>query len=266
MRKETGTATILILTDVEDDSLERLVRVAQADRGIHRWVLKVGIHNVIELKEVINAEGELSLIFYYFHKKDLINTTKNIAKERGIVALNVFDPILKTIDYAIYEGIAKPTEKAKRADYMSKVDAIEFAAKHDDGKKIQELNRADLVLIGVSRTGKTPLALYLANYGLKVANVPLVYGIKPPEEIFKFPKERVVGLTITPTRLYKIRVHRRNNIGVESWRYASLEAINNEVEFAEELMKKIGCLIIDITQKAIEETADEIFKFLGRED
>lgn len=257
---------VVIVTDVLDDSLERVVRVAQASRGYHRWVLKMGIENPAEIDAVLEISQPLGLVFFYFHKRALVERVRELAERHGVVALNIFDPILKTIEFAIHEGIARPTSRPGRVDYFDKVDAIEFAAKHDDGRNVSELKDADLVLIGVSRTSKTPLALYLANYGLKVANVPLVYGIEPPEELFKVPRRKIVGLTISPTRLYKIRVNRKANIGVESWRYASLEAISNEVEYAEDIMKQLGCPVIDVTQKAIEETADDIFKLMGWEE
>jgi regulator of PEP synthase PpsR (kinase-PPPase family) len=266
VREETSEPHVLILTDVVDDSLERVVRVAQASRGYHRWVLKMGIASPAEIDVCAEENAPLALIFFYFHKRVLVERVREVADRAGVVALNIFDPILKTIEYAIHEGIARPATTPTRLNYFDKVDAIEFAAKHDDGRNPHELKEADLVLIGVSRTSKTPLALYLANYGLKVANVPIVFNIAPPDELFKIPRRKIVGLTISPTRLYKIRVNRRANIGVESWRYASLESVSNEVEYAEDIMKQLGCPIIDVTQKAIEETADEIFKIMGWEE
>lgn len=260
MRVKTKTPTIYIITDVEEDSLERVVRLAQSKRGRHQWILKLGIRDRISLRQVFKKENPPFLIFYYFHGEGLKEEVEAIADEYGIVALNIFDPVLKMIDYSIIEGIAKPKEGRTKVKLFEKVEALEFTVKHDDGKKVEDIGKADFVLIGVSRTGKTPISMYLASLGYKTANVPIIYGIEPPHEIFELPREKIIGLTISPTRLYKLRVHRRDKIGTDLTQYTSLESITKEVKYGEEIMRAIGCQIINVTQKAVEEIADEILK------
>lgn len=260
MRLKIKTPTIYIIADVEEDSLERVVQVAQSKKGRHQWVLKLGIRDKISLRQVFEKENPPFLIFYYFQNEELKEEVEAIADEHGIVALNIFDPVLKMIDYSILEGIAKPKEGRRKVKLFEKIEALEFTVKHDDGKKAEDIQKADFVLIGVSRTGKTPISMYLANLGYRTANIPIVYGIDPPRNIFELPLEKVIGLTISPTRLYKLRVHRRDKIGADLAQYTSLESIIREVKYAEEIMRAIRCRIIDVTQKAVEEIADEILK------
>lgn len=266
MKVKTKTPTIYIITDVEEDSLERVVKIAQAKKGRHQWILRLGVRDKISLRNVFEKENPPFLIFYYFHEEGLKEEVEAIAEELGIVALNIFDPVLKMIDYSIIEGVAKPKEGARKVKLFEKIEALEFTVKHDDGKKTEDIDKADFVIIGVSRTGKTPLSMYLSSLGYRVANIPIIYGIELPPKVFELPREKVIGLTISPSRLFKLRAHRRDKIGTELAQYTSLDSIIKEVKYAEEIMRRIGCQVIDVTQKAIEEIADEILKFSKREE
>ena len=144
-------------------------------------------------------------------------------------------------------------------DYFRKVEAIEFAVKYDDGRDPRGIVRADIVLIGVSRTSKTPLSQYLAHKRLKVANVPLVPEVDPPEELFNIPSEKCIGLRISADKLNRIRSERLKALGLRpEANYASMERIQEELDYSEELMNKIGCTVIDVSNKAVEETANII--------
>jgi regulator of PEP synthase PpsR (kinase-PPPase family) len=148
-------------------------------------------------------------------------------------------------------------------DYFKKVEAIEFAVKYDDGKDVRGILRSDVVLIGVSRTSKTPLSMYLAHKRIKVANVPLVPEVSPPEELFMISPRKVIGLTINPEHLNGIRTERLKSLGLTAQaNYASLDRILQELEYAEKIMKKIGCPIINVTNKAVEETANIILEMI----
>lgn len=266
VKEEANQQSILVVTDVVDDSLERVVRLAQEKQAAKKWNLKLGIKSYEDMLRLIKQSGPPDLILYYANDPELQQAVEKVAEEFGIIALDIFDPVFRTIDVSIHEGIAKPARGRARTDYLQKIEAIEFAGRHDDGKNVSDLDRADLVLIGVSRTSKTPLSLYLANMGLKVANIPIIYGIEPPPELFRIPKHKIVGLTISPTRLWKIRQNREGRFGLKQTSYSSLEKVEQEVRYAEGIMKQLGCLVIDVSQKAIEETADEILKKISRED
>ena len=151
------------------------------------------------------------------------------------------------------------------ANYFRRVKAIEFAVKYDDGRDPQGLKRADIVLIGISRTSKTPLSVYLAHKGLNVANIPLVPEVAPPDELFELRKNVCVGLVTTPDKLNEIRRERLKSLGLTAQaNYANLDRILEELDYAEKIMKRLGCPVIDVSNKAVEETADLILAILKK--
>ena len=151
-------------------------------------------------------------------------------------------------------------------EYFRRVAAIEFAVKYDDGKDPRGLLLADVVLIGVSRTSKTPLSMYLAHKRMKVANLPLVPEVDAPEELFWVPPNKVIGLTINPRQLNEIRQERLKALGLHAEaNYASMERILEELDYAEKIMRRVGCPIFDVSNKAVEEVANKILEVI-RED
>jgi [pyruvate, water dikinase]-phosphate phosphotransferase / [pyruvate, water dikinase] kinase len=143
--------------------------------------------------------------------------------------------------------------------YFKRMEAIEFAVRFDDGVG-RGLREADLVLVGVSRTSKTPLSIYLGYLGHKAANVPVVKGIAPPAELFEVDLRKVVGLTIDPNRLAEIRRARVRAMGARNRRYAELVEIYEELDEASKLHRRLGCPVIDITELSIEETAHRVLR------
>jgi [pyruvate, water dikinase]-phosphate phosphotransferase / [pyruvate, water dikinase] kinase len=143
------------------------------------------------------------------------------------------------------------------------MEAIEFAVKYDDGVG-SGLPDADVVLVGVSRTSKTPLSIYLGYLGHKAANVPVVKGIKPPSELFSIDPLKVVGLTIDAERLAEIRAARVRGMGGENRQYAGLVEIYDELEQAAALHRRLGCPVIDVTGLSIEETAHRVVRLVDR--
>lgn len=149
-------------------------------------------------------------------------------------------------------------------NYFHRVEALEFTIEHDDGRNPQDLSKADIVLIGVSRTSKTPLSIYLAQHGFHVANIPLDADTEPPVELFDVETTRLFGLMSTPDVLEGIRQRRLGTAGNIAGKYADLEYIYNDLERARSLMRKLGCYIIRTDGKAVEETAQEIISFYMR--
>ena len=149
--------------------------------------------------------------------------------------------------------------------YYRRIEAVEFAVRYDDGKDPRGIELADIVLVGVSRTSKTPLSMYLAHKRIKVANVPLVPEVNPPEELFKAEKGKVIGLTINHEQLSHIRTERLKTLGLKGQaNYAHPSRIEEELEFASKIMKKLGCPVIDVTNRAVEETASKILEIYYR--
>jgi len=170
------------------------------------------------------------------------------------------------------EAVAKVTGKAARMEpgahppldehYFQRIAAIEYAVKADDGLG-RALPEADIVLVGVSRTSKTPLSMYLGYLGWKVANVPIVNGIEPPPELFHVESSRVVGLTIDARRLSEIRAERIELMGGDR-RYASLAEIYEELDYASDVHRRLGCPVVDVSELSIEEIAQRILRAVAR--
>jgi regulator of PEP synthase PpsR (kinase-PPPase family) len=144
------------------------------------------------------------------------------------------------------------------------MEAIEFAVKYDDGVGTRGLGEADIVLVGVSRTSKTPLSMYLGYLGYKTANVPIVKGIEPPPELDELDPVKVVGLTIDAGRLAEIREARVRSMGGSNRRYAKLVEIYEELDEAAAVHRRLGCPVIDVTGLSIEETAHRVARLVER--
>jgi regulator of PEP synthase PpsR (kinase-PPPase family) len=149
--------------------------------------------------------------------------------------------------------------------YFKRIEAMEFAMQYDDSKDYRGLKNADVVLLGLSRTSKTPLCMYLANKGIKAINIPLVPEVGVPDELYQVDKKKVFGLTINPLQLIEIRKRRLDKFHriSSSIEYAGDARVLEEFEFADKIMRKVGCKTIDVTQRAIEDTALIIMDYIG---
>src|SRR5699024_9564477 len=137
-------------------------------------------------------------------------------------------------------------------NYFKKEEAVEFAVKYDDGKDPRGIRNADLILVGISRTSKTQLSMYLAHKNYKVANIPLVSEVPVHNELFEKDSKRVVGLVANSTKLNEIRQERLKALGLNNnANYANVTRINEELEYSKKIMDKLGCIVIDVSNKAI---------------
>ncbi|HEU0265101.1 MAG TPA: pyruvate, water dikinase regulatory protein [Geobacterales bacterium] len=262
-----GIFPIYILSDATGETVERVLRAAlsqfqDVEIKLHRFSHLRSRADVTEaLSQVENDRG---IVIYTLVNTELARFLEEEAQRLEIVALDLITPLL----YKLAEFFGKlPREKPGilyqlDAEYNRRVDAMNFAVKHDDGAEPRNLSKADLVLVGVSRTSKTPLSMYLANKGYKVANVPLVAGIDPPEELYELPPQKVIGLIIDAHRLTEIRTARLRNLRQDrKSSYAAYEQIEEELDFSRQIFRRNpGWTIIDVTNKAIEETASEVMK------
>ena len=219
--------------------------------------------------EILRAPDKI--ILHTIVKKELVQKISKFATENNIRCLDLLTPVLDSIESVTGEAPLQETGMLRKLNdrYFKRVESVEFAVKYDDGKDPRGVLKADLVIIGVSRTSKTPLSMYLANKNIKVANIPLVPEAKVSLELFQIPSKKIVGLTNTPEKLNEIRTERLRALGLSTAnagenKYANMDRILEEIEFAESLMKKIGCPIINVSNKAIEETAEKIITYLKR--
>lgn len=263
--------SIYIVSDSLGETGEQVAKAAISQFDMDEYEIKrfPYVLELTMLKEILEraAKEKSAVIFFTLVEKEFIQYINYFSKETGLVVVDLLSPMLNAIGSLLQmEPNREPGMLRKLDDsYFRRVEAIEFAVKYDDGKDPRGLLKADLVLLGISRTSKTPLSMYLANKNIMVANVPLVPESVPPKEIYEVSPKRVVGLTNSPVKLNEIREERLKALGLPSGsNYALMERILDEIEYAEKIMKKIGCPIIDVSNKAIEETSELIINILKK--
>ncbi|MBX5436524.1 MAG: kinase/pyrophosphorylase [Alicyclobacillaceae bacterium] len=264
---ETDTPTrkvpvVYIVSDSVGETAEFVVRAAasQFDGGhceIHR-VAHVQDTSVID-ETVESARLEGAFIAFTLVLPELREYLARKAADAGVCCVDIMGPMLDAFEAAVGRPPRRQAGLVHQLDeeYFRRVEAIEFAVKYDDGRDPRGLERADIVLVGVSRTSKTPLSMYLAHKRLRVANVPLVPEVAPPEELFQIADRRkIIGLTIRPDKLNLIRQERLKSLGLTpDASYASHDRIVEELRYADEIMRRLNCFVIDVSDKAVEETA-----------
>jgi len=175
------------------------------------------------------------------------------------------DPLVSALSRYLGASLTRRVgvQHALDSDYFNRMDALNYAIGHDDGQGGQELDQADVVLVGVSRTSKTPTCIYLAHRGIRAANVPLVPGASVPEKLGQLEKALIVGLTISPDRLIQIRRNRLLSLRESrDTSYTDMEAVREEVVQARRLYERQGWPVIDVTRRSVEETAAAVLNLL----
>lgn len=263
-------ATVYIISDGTGETAATMTRAALVQYD------QMDI-NIIRCKNVRTEAQVESLINDAFEAKGMIIHTvvsplmrgkiKELTSAKGIPAVDLLGPLLVSLDG--YFGVAADGEAGllRTVDerYFKRIEAIEYTVKHDDGKCLTDLDQADIILVGVSRTSKTPLSIFLSHKGWKVANIPLVQESPLPEELFKVDQRKVVGLIIDLDSLSKIRRNRLEKFGQDpGGEYASMSYIEKEIRFALELFKKNKRWpVFNVTERALEETATEITRIIA---
>jgi regulator of PEP synthase PpsR (kinase-PPPase family) len=256
------------VSDYSGETAEKVARAAMSQFAENQFkiVLAPGVTTKSELQKILQrAQKTPSAIFYTLVKPGLRDFLATRAGELGIPHFDVLGPALdalKSISEVAPRLEPGPLIRLDR-EYFKWIDAVQYAVRHDDGVDLAGLKEADLVLVGVSRTSKTPLSIYLAYRGWKVANVPIVYGFPPPKELFKLSSERVIGLTISPRQLTNLRGQRLQFMPpMVDARYAHPTYVKKEIRYSHDVMRKLKCHVINVTGKAVEEIAQEILGFL----
>lgn len=214
------------------------------------------------MEEVKQTNG---FIAYTLVQPELREMMKQESLRLGVRAVDIMGPMIQAFIDTFHDSPKQLPGLAHQMDeqYFRRVDAIEFSVKSDDGKDINALLKAQIVLIGISRTSKTPVSMFLAHKGYKVANLPLVPEVKLPDELFRIPRHRIIGLTMDSDHLHMIRQERLKAVGLPNGaKYASMTRILDELEYANLLFDKLGCKVITVTNKAIEETSGLILDYM----
>jgi regulator of PEP synthase PpsR (kinase-PPPase family) len=214
---------------------------------------------------VQEARGRPAVMVYTLVEPTMRDAMRQLCRR---VRLHYCDLLGHPIDsISRVAGVAARMEPGARAPldqtYFKRIEAIEFAVKYDDGIH-GGLDEADIVLVGVSRTSKTPLSIYLGYLGHKAANVPIVKGVDPPPELFEIDGAKIVGLTIDAERLAEIRGARVRTMGSSNRRYASLTEIYEELDQAASVQRRLGCPVLDVSELSVEETAMRIIRLVDQ--
>ena len=225
----------------------------------HSWTL---VRTETQLESVIRGIGENpGLVVFTLVSRALRDVLEAACRELQVPCLAILDPVVSAM--ASYFGAVSSDQPGRQhvmdAAYFSRIDAMEFCVTHDDGQHTAEFDQADVVLVGVSRTSKTPTCLYLANRGIKAANVPVVPGVVAPDGLEKLEGPLIVGLTTTADRLLQVRRTRLLALNQDAETdYINAEAVRGELVAARKLFERNGWPVIDVARKAIEETAAAI--------
>lgn len=209
-----------------------------------------------------------SILIHNIGKSELRKAVNEEAKRRQLRVVDVLGDPINAISSALNRPPQTGALQERDELYFKRIEAIEFAIDYDDCKDPRGLQEAEVILIGLSRSSKTPTCMYLAqNRGIKAANVPIHKDVMPPPELFEIPPGRIVGLTIQPLVLHRIRIARLHALGLtESANYVNLENIKAEHEYSKTLFRRLRCPVVDVTNKAIEETASEILEITNRKE
>jgi [pyruvate, water dikinase]-phosphate phosphotransferase / [pyruvate, water dikinase] kinase len=257
-----------IVSDSTGETAARLVIALEAqfpDQPFEE-VRHPRVETIDDLQLTVNrAKGRPAVMVYTLVDREMREWMRTLCRSARLHYCDLLGHPIDSI--ARVSGMtAKMTPGARpplNSSYFKRMEAIEFAVKFDDGVG-GGLREADIVLVGVSRTSKTPLSIYLGYLGHKAANVPVVKGIEPPAELFHIDPRKIAGLTIDAERLAEIRSVRVRSLGGPTRQYAELLEIYDELEQAEALHRRLACPVIDVTGLSIEETAHRVIRLLDR--
>jgi [pyruvate, water dikinase]-phosphate phosphotransferase / [pyruvate, water dikinase] kinase len=257
---------------ISDATGETLITVARAAAAQYAKVLPVEhVHPLVRTQKqldraLVDLEESPGIVLYTLLEENLVERLETKCRDLGLPCLSILGPVLHL--FQAYLG-AETTHKVGaqhtlNAEYFRRIDALNYTMMHDDGQQADDLEEADVVLVGVSRTSKTPTSIYLANRGVKTANVPLVPGVSLSPNVERLSRPLVVGLFATPERIVQIRQNRLLGLKVErdDDQYIDRQAVTEEIAASRRLCAKHNWPLIDVTRRSIEETAAAVLALL----
>jgi regulator of PEP synthase PpsR (kinase-PPPase family) len=258
---------------ISDATGETLITVARAAAAQYAKVNPIEhVHPLVRTQKqldrvLIEIEESPGIVLYTLLEENLVERLEGKCRELGLPCLSILGPVLHL--FQAYLG-AESTHKVGaqhtlNAEYFRRIDALNYTMLHDDGQQSDDLEEADVVLVGVSRTSKTPTSIYLANRGVKTGNVPLILGVPLPAHVESLSRPLVVGLYATPERIVQIRQNRLLGLKVQrdDDQYIDRHAVAEEVAASRRLCAKHNWPSIDVTRRSIEETAAAVLAHLG---
>lgn len=257
---------------ISDATGETLITVARAAAAQYAKVSAVEhvyplVRTARQLERVLSEiEEEPGVVLYTLLEDGLVSRLEGKCRELGLPCLSILGPVLQL--FQSYLGSEKThrvgAQHVLNAEYFKRIDALNYTMLHDDGQNADGLENADVVLVGVSRTSKTPTSIYLANRGVKTANIPLIPSIPPPPQLEALKQPLVVGLYASPERIVQIRQNRLLGLKADQddTQYVDKQAVAEEVAFSRRLCARNDWPLIDVTRRSIEETAAAVMKLL----
>lgn len=219
------------------------------------------------LKVIEDCFKEKGIIIFTFASPVMRKFINEKSLEKSLMAIDLLGPLIKNLDEFFGVASSHQVGALRQTDdnYFKRIAAIEFTVRHDDGKTTTELDQADIVLVGISRTSKTPLSIFLSHKGWKVANIPIVLNSPLPPNLFEIDQRKIVGLIIDIDSLQRIRKNRLEKFGQDAGgSYASIKQIEDEIEYATVLFKQNRRWpVFNVTERALEETASEIVRIIA---
>jgi regulator of PEP synthase PpsR (kinase-PPPase family) len=262
--------TVFVVSGGVGTSGSQLVRTALAQFLTNDILVTIvpQVRDVEQLEQAVaQASAANGIIVHTLVDQILRGELVKLARANQVIEVDLMGPLLEQLTRSLEQKpVGQPGLYRKmREQDLKRIEAIEFAVEHDDGKRAHELPRAEIVLTGVSRVGKTPLSMYLSTMGWKVANVPIVAGINPPSVLFEIDSRRVIGLTIEPGQLVAYRQRRGHHLGIAPGAsYTAPAELVEELEYARRVFHQGQFAILDMTDKPVEESADEIIAQISR--
>jgi hypothetical protein len=242
-----------------------LTQFKSAEVLIHRYPV---IREKEKIDEIMSkAQKERAVVVFTFVVSELRRKAIEEGMRKGVPTIDIMGPLLSRLeDLLEISPLSIPgLFRELREEYYRRIEAIDFSVKHDDGRNVENIDEADLVLVGVSRTSKTPISIYLAYRGFRTANIPVTLEHDLPAKLDQLPSHKVIGLTIDPKRLKEIREVRAKKMKLpENSSYVDFKIIKSEVYKAERIFREKGWKIVDVTSKSIEECATIIMELIGK--
>ena len=263
-----NTYQIYLISDSTGETLDRIFTAIKAqfkniNYKIHTYSFTRTENQILKILSEAEKDSN-SIILYSIVDSNLAKYLANTSNEKKIPCFGVLGDLILSFSKLLNQKAShQPSgQYALNEEYYKRIAAIQFTMNHDDGNLVNDINKSDIILLGVSRTSKTPTSIYLANKGFKTSNIPLVNENSIPETLKNNPKVAcVIGLNTEPERLADIRKNRMNSLKEsENKSYTNLEKIKKEVEDAKNTFRKYKWPMIDVTRKSVEETAASIIK------
>ena len=264
----SNTYQIFLISDSTGETLDRIFLSLKAqfqniEYKVNSYSFTRTENQVLKILDLAMKEKD-SIILYTIVDNNLAKFLANKSDEKRIPCFGVLGSLILSFSKLFNQKAShEPSgQHVLNEEYYNRIEAIQFTMNHDDGNLINDIDKSDIILLGVSRTSKTPTSIYLANKGLKTANIPLVNQLSVPEFLKKSPdKFCVIGLTTEAERLVDIRKNRMNSLKeTKNQDYTNLEKIKMEISDAKEMFKKYKWPTIDVTRKSVEETAASVIK------